>query len=74
MPIRNRTPEQNQQEAMGVVACIRMDLTATMTMLEHLINLVPSGPDRNAITEVNIKLAQLRVDLANINAAMGRLE
>lgn len=65
-----RTPEQTRQEAMGVVACIRMDLGATMTMMEHLINLVPTGPDRNAITEVSIRLASIRVELALINRTM----
>lgn len=64
----NRT--QNHDQAMAVTNCVRLDLGATMSMLEYLINLVPSGSTRNAITEVNIKLGQLRVDLANIAASM----
>lgn len=65
-----RTDLDNHQQALGVIACIRLGLAGAMSMLELLINLVPTGSTRNAITEINIKLGQLRVDLANINDAM----
>lgn len=61
---------RHHARALGVLEAIQRDLTATMDNMEHLINTVPTGANRNAITEVNIQLGQLRVDLANIYKTM----
>lgn len=67
---QHRTVEQNHHEAVGVINALRWQLSSTESTMNYLVSLVPSGGIRNSITDVNIRLAQLRENLANISATM----